>query len=951
MELIKEHSIDVCCVTETWLRLKDSAIFAEIHDHGYDVFSAPRRGRGGGVAFLFNPSKLKPVRNTTKTFSSFEVLECLVKSQTQMIRLCVLYRSTRITDKDKYNETKVSKFMVDFDEYLESLLVKTGVPVLCGDFNFHVEDPLDKIAKSFISLYESKGFIQHVQNPTHIAGGTLDLVLTLDNIADSVPVKNLQIEEDTGTASDHFLVHFQLPISISKSSVPQSETKEYRELQKIDIDSLRHDLQVSPLASADLSFLELDEAVKLFNDVLEVTLEKHAPLKSGQFRTDRSPWWNSDCQDARREKRKAKRNIKSDDLESRAHYGEKSIDAAIIINRARDRFYDKKLSSVKGDARGTYKVINTLLDKEYGSRTVPNGVSDEAVANNLMSYFDSKVKNIYNGIKEALPDQPVPTLPCESNVDENCDDSKLLKFETVTQQALAKLIKEMPSKSCQLDPMPMWLFKNCLPELIDIVHHIVNLSLESGVFPSDLKVARIRPGLKKPSLDADELKNYRPISNLTYLSKIVEKIVHAQLTEFTNSYELLSKFQSGYRKGHSCETAVTRIHNDILIMIDKRENVVLLLLDLSAAFDTINHRLLLKKLKTHYGIDGTVLNWLTSYLSERSFRVSVGKSTSSSCWLQIGVPQGSILGPLLFIMYTKDLEDIVRKYGFSIHLYADDTQLYFAFDVHSDQPDLTAINSCFKEIKQWMAINFLKLNDDKTEFIDIGPYQSPIQSLKLDGMDIVPVKKAKNLGFVFDHLMSLDDQVNAVTRTCYLNLRNLMKIGSHLSRALKIQLVHSNILSFVDYCNAVYGSLSESNMKKLQTIQNNAVRFIFNLTGKDRWQSMTPYLKELHFLPVRYRIKYKIALLVFKCLNNLAPRYLSELLSLRETKRRSVRLDDDYYYLKTPKPHQLSRTAGAFYYSGPRVWNELPFSIRCLSVIQDFKTSLKTYLFNTAYNN
>ena len=192
----------------------------------------------------------------------------------------------------------------------------------------------------------------------------------------------------------------------------------------------------------------------------------------------------------------------------------------------------------------------------------------------------------------------------------------------------------------------------------------------------------------------------------------------------------------------------------------------------------------------------------------------------------------------------------------------------------------------------------------------------------------------------------MDDQVNAVSRMCYLNLRNLIKIGSHLSRELKIQLVHSNILSCIDYCNSVYGSLSESNLQKLQKIQNNAVRFVFGIYGKKRWQSVTPYLKELHFLPVRFRIKYKIALLVFKCINNLAPKYLLDLLSLRDAKRHRV---PDFYFLKVPKTPQFSRTAGAFSHSGPRIWNTLPFSIRCISETSEFKTSLKTHLFKIAY--
>ncbi|KAL5252011.1 hypothetical protein ACHWQZ_G014978 [Mnemiopsis leidyi] len=547
--------------------------------------------------------------------------------------------------------------MMEFDEYLDTLVGKSGSPIICGDFNFHVENNTNSTAQNFISLCESK---------------------------------------------------------------------------------------------------------------------------------ERSEFWNEKCQSARRERRKAKRQSKKhpNDEELRAIHHEKSVDAAITINMARNSYYERMLSQHKGDARATHKVINKLLDKEF-------------------------------------------------------------------EEKLESIIKALPNKSSLLDPIPMWLFKHCLPELLPVVHYIVNESLRTGKFPSALKEASIRPGLKKPSLDVDELKNYRPISNLTYLSKILEKVVHEQLYTFIDSNNMFSSFQSGYRKNHSCETAVTKIHNDILMMIDKKENVVLLLLDLSAAFDTINHRLLLNKLQRLYGINDVAINWLSSYLSNRSYKVVVNQKSSGECLLKIGVPQGSILGPLLFILYTKDLESIVTKFGFTIHLYADDTQIYFAFDVHSDSPDMQAIDLCCSEVKKWMATNFLKLNEDKTEFIEIGPYVSPITSLRIAGTELKPVDKAKNLGFLFDHQMNLDAQINAVSQVCYMNQRDLTKIGSKLSHDLKVQMVHSNILCFVDYCNSVYGKLSEKNIQKLQKIQNNAVRFIFGLYGKKKNEAVLPYLKKLHFLPIR----------------------------------------------------------------------------------------------------
>ena len=210
---------------------------------------------------------------------------------------------------------------------------------------------------------------------------------------------------------------------------------------------------------------------------------------------------------------------------------------------------------------------------------------------------------------------------------------------------------------------------------------------------------------------------------------------------------------------------------------------------------------------------------------------------------------------------------------------------------------------------------------------------------------------AKNLGFYFDSKLSLDAQLNNVSKICYINLRNIGRIGSKLNRELKIQLVHSCVHSILDNGNATYGALNEIQLRKLQKIQNAGVRFIYGLYGKNRRQPISPYLKELHFLPVRFRIQFKIALLTFKCLNNLAPKYLAELIKLKEVSNHEVRIYNDFFLLALPPTPRYTKTCSAFSHSAPNTWNALPHGLRCMSELSAFKAALKTHYFKCAYKD
>ena len=252
-------------------------------------------------------------------------------------------------------------------------------------------------------------------------------------------------------------------------------------------------------------------------------------------------------------------------------------------------------------------------------------------------------------------------------------------FHQVDEEEVRKIIMESPTTSCHGDPIPTGLLKNCCDELLPVITKIVNLSLSTGVFPVSYKIAHIIPLLKKCNLDKENLSNYRPISNLTFVSKVNDGVVSKQLNDYLHANHLYTRSPSAYRKLHSMETAMLRVMNDMLCAVDKHNQVALVLLDLSAAFDTIDQDLLLHHLSERFGIHDTTLAWFKSYLSGCCQSVIIDNAVSNKHVLHCGVPQGSVLGPQLFTMYISPVEDIITAHNLETMTYADDTQIYVIF--------------------------------------------------------------------------------------------------------------------------------------------------------------------------------------------------------------------------------------------------------------------------------
>ena len=559
-------------------------------------------------------------------------------------------------------------------------------------------------------------------------------------------------------------------------------------------------------------------------------------------------------------------------------------------------------------------------------------------------FFTDKVCKIRDELPDLSRHQlnlPTQVLTCSLNV-----------FSAVTESEIRKIIAKSPTKSCSLDPAPTWMVKDSVDELIPMVTILVNLSLQSANMPDSMKQAFVTPLLKKDDLDPEVLKNYRPVSNLSFLSKVLERVVAARLTNYMTINQLHEPMQSAYRACHSTETALVRVQNDILRTLDQGGAAILVLLDLSAAFDTIDHSILLSRMESVLGVKGSALQWFKSYLLGRKQRIKINDDFSENQEILWSVPQGSVLGALLFLIYIIPLAQLIRSYGLNNHGYADDTQLCLSFKKTSDNAivkcEILNLEKCLCDISVWMSQNKLKLNNDKTEIIIFGSKKHlaelNIKSLSVAGTDVsVASEPVRNLGAMFDSLLIMAPHVKSVVKKSSFRLRNIGKARRVLTEDATKTVMQSLVMSRLDYCNALLIGIQQDLIAKLQRLQNSAARIV---SRTRKYEHITPVLIKLHWLPIKFRIQFKVLLLVYKALNGLAPKYIKELL-VPYKPRRHLR-SEAKGLLDEPRT-RLKFGDRAFSISAPRLWNALPQHLKDSTSCQAFKKCLKTHLFRLAH--
>ena len=363
------------------------------------------------------------------------------------------------------------------------------------------------------------------------------------------------------------------------------------------------------------------------------------------------------------------------------------------------------------------------------------------------------------------------------------------------------------------DPIPTSIIKEHIDTLLPLITEVINASIRECEFHDSWKLAVVQPLLKKSGL-ATIPSNYRPVSNLPFISKLTEKCVLEQLTAHFDSHDLLPQYQSAYRARFSTETAVLKLYHDFLENMENKRVTAFVAMDLSAAFDTVHHGVLLSVLENRFGIENAALKWIENYLCSRKFVVHVNDHFSEEHVINFSVPQGSMLGPVFFNAYASTLQQHISSHAVELSGYADDHGTYKGFDPRSPDAEnsaITIIEDCLKTIQSWMSMNRLKMNPTKTEFIYFGSRQMLSKCVRENIQvvdDVVEIShKIKTLGVWFDSELSFRYQIDEKCKLAYLNIRNIRSIRKFISVDVCKQLVKSLVLSHLDYCNSLFYSL------------------------------------------------------------------------------------------------------------------------------------------------
>ena len=598
-----------------------------------------------------------------------------------------------------------------------------------------------------------------------------------------------------------------------------------------------------------------------------------------------------------------------------------------IIKRAKNDYYKNRFQNNINDLKQTWRDLRKIVSANSNRRGISEIEYDERSITNsidIARHFNDHFCSVANRVTDGLP---VSDCDPMSYVRRNCET---IVLDPVTVDEVIGVVQKLKNTKYDINSISVKALKHNICVLGLPVATLINMIFSQGIFPDVLKIARVTPIYKKGN--EKDMNNYRPISILPLFSKIVEKCIKSRLEKFLNNNSLLSSTQYGFRRKLSTLDAIVSFSQYIVDNLEQFKHVIGIFIDYAKAFDTVNHEILLMKLEA-YGIRGKCLSLMKSYLQNRLQYVKIGDSISNKLLLTSGVPQGSVLGPILFILYVNDFSNIST--AVNTIQFADDTTVLASGADFEELYNL--LSGEIVNIVKWSNCNRLALNAGKTSALIFTNRLHGVNLELLPKIDDVSVEYCnvvKFLGVEVDNKLKFKEHIKYIHKKLSRVIGVMYKVSKYLPLKAMIGLYYSLFYPYILYCNEIWGCTYSVHLNDIELLQKRVVRII---TGSDFLANTGPLFYSTGILKIKDVNKFLLALYMRKNLDNF--RNINSVYQTRNAIEPLIR------------NHRLTITEHSVYYSACRLWRELPNNLKCIDSLLSFKTELKKYFIHQYSNS
>ena len=918
--------VSFACIglTETWI---NEISFDNFHYDGYNHIGKYRENRtGGGVSILLrNTVTFQPRNDLSRFNSSFE--SCFIeinKSQFNTSTNIIVGVVYRIPGSD------TDMFIDYYKEVLDLIKSEKKLGYIMGDFNLNLLNSESHVpTNEFIDINLVSSFVPLITRPTRITRTTSTLIdnIFTNNITCDDCFKGIFVND----ISDHYPIFY---VDIKSRNINKADDFFYKRVYNQNNMNKFHEL-LNPNSLDDIfNMSDAQEAMTVFHSKLCSSHNQAFPLiKVKKKYSNKFPWLSDSLKKAIKKKNKLYASLrKSFTKDKELYYKRYKSQLNKLLRTAEKEHITSMIDKYKGNIKKTWKLIKDVIKNkatltretvfEHNGETFTNPKDISEKFNNYFVNIGSTLSSKIEHVNQS------PSSYLVGSYNNN------LFLAPTTENEVFNVMSSLKKSSTGYDNISSDLLKTSCNIIAPYLVHIINLSFTTGVFPSELKIANVIPLFKAGK--SGHFTNYRPISLLSTLSKVFEKLFYTRLYDFLTKYDILYKFQFGFQKGHSTCMALLVFLDKIIRNLENGEYAIGIFLDFSKAFDTVDHKILLQKLE-FYGIRGVPLLWLSSYLNSRKQYTSYSNVDSPMQCVSCGVPQGSILGPLLFLIYVNDLA-YVSKSLFTL-LFADDTN---CFITGRDLPLLMSkINIDLSNISTWLKSNRLSLNVDKTHFILFKPKKKKISDtidIRIDNKLISEVSQCKFLGVIIDNKLSWEHHVLYIKKKISKVIGILYKSRDVLCHSQLLSLYKTLLEPYIFYCNIIWSGSCTYVLSPLIKVQKQAIRCICFLKRNASTQS---FFKKLNVFNLSQLRIYCIDLFMFKYYHNMLPKIFDNFFIKNSSVHAFNTRQSNLFHVPIFKSN-LSKSF--IRYFGVLCWNNVIRNVKVDSKVSPFKKALRSFI-------